>query len=276
MNRDIHLVGFDIDETVLNSKGILTPRVAASVEGSIARGITVLPATGRQLTTIPQEILALQGLRYALTANGARVHDLATGAIIFSDCFSTQTALAILSVVRTLHATYAIFIDGTAYTEGRDASFLAGIVPPHILTYLQTSRTHVPDLANTIQHATSPVEKFSIHFPTQADRAQARALLQARDDATVTSSLSMNLEINTRTANKGAALLALASQLGFSRRQVMAIGDGLNDIEMLKAVGCGVAMANAAENIRAAADTTTLSCDEDGVAVVLESLWPSA
>ena len=80
------------------------------------------------------------------------------------------------------------------------------------------------------------------------------------------------MEINHEDANKGAALLALASRLGLDRSQVMAFGDGLNDISMIREAGIGVAMQNAVDEVKAAADLITGSCEESGVADVIEQI----
>jgi hypothetical protein len=70
-------------------------------------------------------------------------------------------------------------------------------------------------------------------------------------------------------ASKGAALLALAERLGIPAAETFAIGDGLNDISMLKAAGVSVAMAGAPPSVRAAARFVTSSNDEEGFARAL-------
>ena len=101
-----------------------------------------------------------------------------------------------------------------------------------------------------------------------------RALLQALPEAfpalLPTSSIAENIEINAAAANKGQALLALAAHLGLRPEQTMAFGDGLNDVTMLRDAGIGVAMGNASDELKALADCTTASCDEDGVAQTIE------
>ena len=85
-----------------------------------------------------------------------------------------------------------------------------------------------------------------------------------------TSSSPQNIELNQTDANKGQALLALADRLGVPHEKTIAFGDGLNDITMLQAAGVGIAMANAEDIVKDAADWVTASCDEDGVARGIE------
>ena len=80
----------------------------------------------------------------------------------------------------------------------------------------------------------------------------------------------MNLEISSVYANKGNGLQWLAGHLGISMEQVMALGDSDNDITMLRMAGLGVAMENAAQEIKEAADEVTSSNEEDGVAQAIE------
>ena len=76
-------------------------------------------------------------------------------------------------------------------------------------------------------------------------------------------------EVNAKGADKGSALLWLADHLGISREGTMAFGDGENDIPMIKDAGIGVAMENALDAVKEAADTITLNNDEDGVAAAI-------
>lgn len=73
-----------------------------------------------------------------------------------------------------------------------------------------------------------------------------------------------------RGVDKGAAIAGLIERLGLEREDVIACGDGLNDLSMIRYAGLGVAMANAQPEVKEAADVVTLSNDEDGVAEVIE------
>ena len=115
------------------------------------------------------------------------------------------------------------------------------------------------------------VEKFSLNFihtpgGTWVDYPQVQALLEEHPGLSVVSGGTDNLEITAPTASKGTALLALADHLGIPHEQTMACGDSENDLEMLKAAGFAVAMANSEACILPYADAVTASNEEDGVA----------
>lgn len=82
------------------------------------------------------------------------------------------------------------------------------------------------------------------------------------------------MEINASDATKGAALLGLCAALSIDPAETLAFGDGLNDIPMLRAAGVGVAMGNAVEAVKAAADRVTADCDHAGVAAVVSEFFP--
>ena len=88
----------------------------------------------------------------------------------------------------------------------------------------------------------------------------------------IRTSFKSNIEIGSAKASKGKGLTALAASFGWGPEAVMAFGDSNNDLSMIQDAGIGVAMANASDEVKAAADYTTLSCDEDGVADALEKL----
>jgi hypothetical protein len=78
-----------------------------------------------------------------------------------------------------------------------------------------------------------------------------------------------SLTVLAAGVSKASALRWLAAERGIAPAQVMAIGDDLNDVEMLQWAGLGVAMGNAIEEARAAADVHTVSNAEDGVALAI-------
>ena len=103
-----------------------------------------------------------------------------------------------------------------------------------------------------------------------------RKILAEIPEVLVTSSLPNNLEINAVGADKGGALLRLAELLGIRREETMAFGDGENDMSMLRMAGLGVAMENAEDHVKAAADYVTVTNNEAGVAAALRKFVLSA
>jgi hydroxymethylpyrimidine pyrophosphatase-like HAD family hydrolase len=80
------------------------------------------------------------------------------------------------------------------------------------------------------------------------------------------------LEFLHPEASKGNAVMDLAARLGIAREEVMCIGDNGNDLSMIEAAGCGVAMGNAIPEIKAAADIITSTNNENGVAEAINNV----
>ena len=131
--------------------------------------------------------------------------------------------------------------------------------PAQVLDALELVRQPVTKLV--AQHGTLPLAEL-LSIATGA----------VGEDAVVTLSGTEFLEVNAPGVTKAAAVEVLAERLEIARDEVIAFGDNLNDIPLLVWAGRGVAVANAKPDVLTAADEVTRSNDEDGVAVVLESL----
>ena len=74
---DIRLIGLDLDGTVFDSQKRISPRTRSAIAAACARGVAVLPATGRPRAGLPDAFVQIPGVRYAITSNGGAVYDLA-------------------------------------------------------------------------------------------------------------------------------------------------------------------------------------------------------
>jgi Cof subfamily protein (haloacid dehalogenase superfamily) len=103
-------------------------------------------------------------------------------------------------------------------------------------------------------------------------RCEEEGAARLRDRASVARSQKYYLDVTHCDATKDRALRAVAHRLGIAVEDVVAIGDGHNDISMLKAAGFGIAMGNGSETVRRAADHVTTSNQEDGVARAIDDI----
>ena len=111
--KDIRLVALDLDGTVFNDKKI-TPRTLAAIRAACARGVAVLPATGRTPRHPRGVHVHPRRARYALTSNGASVVDLTTGEQLVNQPFRTEQALKIYDLLEQGGGMMSIFIGGKA------------------------------------------------------------------------------------------------------------------------------------------------------------------
>ncbi len=270
----IRLIGLDLDKTALNSDKEITPRVHNAIVNAIEAGIQVLPATGRAKRGVPKAFLDIPGVQYALTANGANVYNVITGESFLSDCFTREDALKLLDLCEMHNILACIFLDGEVYSNPVDLEWVAKNHGEKQAKYMKDSRDFVPDVRKLIIESENLVEKYSLVFFDLQKREQAKEIFRNSGLCSVTWSLPDNLELNTLTANKGNALLELGKALGVPKEEIMAVGDSTNDLEMLKAVGYAVGMANSHPDVLEVVDDVTTTSDEDGVALVIEAVMP--
>ena len=269
--QDIRLVALDLDGTVFNDKKEITPRTLAAICAACARGVAVLPATGRTASGIPTAFTSIPGVRYALTSNGASVVDLQTGEQLVNQPFKTEDALKIYDILAQGGGMMSIFIGGKSYTTRANAENHMDVVPENLKEYFRTTRIEVDDMHATLRKYAHEIEKYSMIYHDAAERDAAWHTVETVcPGVELTSSLPRNMEINAPGVTKGSGLLALAAHLGLTREQTMAVGDSGNDSAMLAAAGLGVAMGNATDDVKKIADVTTEDNNHDGVAAAIE------
>ncbi len=270
---DIKLIAIDLDGTLLDSKKHLSDTNRHALIQCIQHGIWIVPCTGRTVHGIPEEIRNISGIRYAITTNGAVIEDMEENVLIDTQLLSWELALELLNLVDYYRVMYDPYIDRRGITEPRFYDHLTeyGLSTELQEMVYQTRDVH-PDIIEFVKKSGKPAEKINLFFPDMEERARLRAELEKRGDILVTSSIPNNLEINALGATKGDALLRLASHLGISGKQTMAIGDGENDFSMIQKAGTGVAMKNGSKELRGAADYITDTNDENGVASAISRL----
>lgn len=271
MSRTIRMIGVDLDGTLLNSEKQLTAYTREVLKKAIEQEVAVVVATGRPFSGVPDELKHFPGMRYALTANGARILDMQKQKVVYENLLSGEIAEKVIDILKRHHAIHEFFVDGVGYmNEDGLKNVYAYFEDPHMAEYLQSTRIPVKDVKEKLQAMKCEVDKLQGIFRNQKDKQEALEELNTLSGIVVTAAMDNNLEINKEGTNKGLGLLQLGKSLGISREEIMACGDGGNDVEMLKEVGFAVAMANAYDTVKTAADFVTVSNDEDGVAKVIE------
>ncbi len=263
----VRLIAFDLDGTLFNDKKEVTPETFRTLERAAGMGIEIVPSTGRFWNAIPDNIKALSFVRYALTLNGAAIFDVKAGKVIAEFTIPTLRAETLCHVFDDLGVIYDFVADGKGYMRRDNYERLSEVMVAEWQTKIvRDMRSPVDDVYGTLSNV-SGVQKMQIYT---LDRALRENLLKSLPyvfpKLLFTSSVPNNIEINDTKANKGGGLKFLAEYLGIPMSETLAFGDGLNDITMIEAAGTGVAMENAVDEVKAAADYVTLDCNNDGVA----------
>ncbi len=266
--HNIKLIAFDLDGTLLNSDKKLSEENRAALARAAEAGIELVPATGRFYRGMPQFIRELPYVRYVISINGAQVYDIANQKTVCGSEIPWERAVSVMERLDGLDVIYDCYQDGWGWMTqafyDKAEEYAASI---HSLDMIRNLRTPVPELKTYLEERALGVQKIQIFFKDMELRAKMlKALPKEFPDLVVTTSIVNNIEINSREATKGNALKKIAEHLEIPLFQTMAFGDDLNDITMLQAAGIGVAMENAEEEVKQAADYITQDCNSSGVA----------
>jgi hypothetical protein len=116
---------------------------------------------------------------------------------------------------------------------------------------------------------------FMFRIKDSVTRERLWDILQQHQQFELSMASPAKLDVNPRTVSKGNAVAALCQARGIDPSQVMAIGDGINDISLLRWAGYGIAMGNAEPEVKSAADWITTDVEDHGVAVAIERMMSS-
>lgn len=272
MAKDIRLIALDLDGTLLTTDKRLTERNRNALLRAGEKGIAIVPVTGRIFNGLPKSVLELPCLKYAILCNGASVYDVAGDRLLCRAEMPLAQALEIMSWLDEQPVIYDCYAEGRGFmTEAMWNRIDRYAWSPIVVDYMKSVRTPVPELKVFLRQKGGDIQKIQAFCPDEDTQHRLLTHMPFSGIA-VSSSVPRNVEINREDATKGRALLALAKHLGLRREQVMAFGDGLNDIAMIENAGVGVAMGNAVDEVRRVADKITATNDEDGVAAVIETL----
>lgn len=266
----VKLIAFDLDGTLLDDDKHLPPENLAALQSAHTQGIILVPATGRILKALPEELLAPGLFRYFIFANGALVYDLQEQQALYRARIEPELAVRLCMYMDTLPVLYDCYRGDCGYMTqwmyDRAPEFFE--TEPHILKLVKSLRRPIPDLKQKIQEDGLPLEKLQMFFRPEHMDERARQLElvpQLFPELIASSSLRNNIEINSARAGKGNALRALCEKLDLDTSESVAFGDGLNDADMIRAAGRGCAMQNAVPAVKEAADVIVETNNDAGV-----------
>ena len=273
----IRMIGLDLDGTLLTGQKELTAGNRAALEKAAENGVYIVPVTGRPLSGIPTQVMELDFIRYAITSNGAVTTDRACGKTIRERCMSKETAEKTLRAAQGERIILEYFTGGYGYHDSVTHELLwKKFENTPILRYLEKSRIPVEDLYGRLRESRRGIENLSIMCPTPEVKESILSRVKGIEGIRIIYPWPTDLEITSMDADKGEALLSLAAGLGINREEVMAMGDGNNDLGLMNAAGLSVAMGNSSPEVLAAADFQTSDNEHDGVAEAINRYVLSA
>lgn len=269
--KTIELIVLDLDGTTLNDEGQLTETTQKAFRSAMDKGVQIVIATGRVISSIPEAITKFKGMRYILTSNGAHIIDLEKNESVYSNFIDKKAVETAMALLRNYDYMLEIFIQGLAYVDRIDYDKVRnGIITYRNSQYVIKTRTPVDNLLDFASAHTSEIENINVNFQDLSEKPRMNEILCKLPKVTITSSFEHNLEIGGETTSKGTAVAELCKRLGISLENVMACGDSPNDISMLEEVGLPIAVGNAKPEVKAVSKHIVSSNHENGVAEAIE------
>ena len=260
------MIVLDLDGTLTNDKKEITPRTKQALMQAQAAGVHVVLASGRPTYGIVPlaEELKLKGNRgYILAFNGGKIIDCTNNEVLFEQKLDEQLVPILFQEAKKAGMEILTYQGEGIAATNKDDEYVQHEAFINKMPVMQYD-----DFLNQLVY---PINKcLIVGDPTPLHELEIRLAKELEGKMDVYRSADFFLECVPLGIDKARALDRLISSLGISREEVIACGDGYNDLSMIRFAGLGVAMANAAKDIQSEADFVTLSNEEDGVVHVIE------
>ena len=270
----IRLIAIDLDGTLVNSRGEVSPKNRSCLREAVDGGVNVIIVTGRRYHSALPFVEQVPGAPFIISSNGARI-GTASGEVLHTNLLPWETARHVLAASRDYLGYAAAFFDisGRGQIVMREEAASDG----PLRWYLKSCPDCLLQVPDLLTEMTRDPLQVTFGGPPSAIEPLEPVLrasnVAPRFHLTWTKYLTRNLsllDVMNQTCSKGSALGYWARKCEIRREEVMAIGDNLNDLEMLEFAGQPVLMAN--HNLDPVPDgwPVTDSNDDDGVAHAIE------
>jgi len=265
------IIALDLDGTLTNSQKVITPRTFEALMRAQHEGVRIVLASGRPtygISSLAQQLQLAEFGGFVLSYNGGRIIDWRTEKAIYSQTVDTDLVPTLYTFAESAKLPIVTYQSNAILASFNEGEYLAEEARINGMPVV-VAKNFVAD-ASAIQGGAT---KFLIPGEPQllVDlEAKMKEVLSNRME--IFRSAPFFLELTPKGIDKAQSLQRLLAHLGMKREDLMAFGDGFNDLSMLEYAGMGVAMGNAVDEVKAIADFITISNDEDGIAIALEQL----
>ena len=270
--RTYDLVAIDIDGTLVTSENKLSIGIAPLIRETQARGIGVTLVSGRPKLKMAPLLKELGLTLPYIGSGGAYIADPSNNLVILHHPLGREEATAVVKLARAEKAPIISQEPDHLYYEGslEELERLIAIAKIDI-TGVEGSQVEILRMDDVLQACAEPTKINICSEPGHLLKIE-RKLRLLNLPIYLTYSAPISLEITRSGIDKGEALKVLAMYLAIPLERILVIGDSHNDVSMFGIAGMAVAMGNAPEGVKAAADLVAPSNDQDGVAWVLREL----
>ena len=251
---DYKIISLDLDGTLLDREMHVSRENREAITALTARGIRIVPNSGRTLSEIPAELRDNPDIRYIIYSDGAAILDKQTGRTLPA-YMSRELSEYVYGTLRRYRTMLSVRCRGISYVkaeEHNEKDYISYRVPPLYRAFLYDTNLPTSDFDSFCREL-GELEMICAFFSDDAELEACTRELRSGGELQVASSVPGNIEIFSIHAGKGNALRRLARELGVDENATIAVGDTTNDSDMIRKAGLGLAMANAVPELKAMA-----------------------
>jgi len=259
------LIALDMDGTLLNENKEISAQNRKAILDARKLGVKIVLASGRPLKGVLKYVKELEldnGEEYTAVFNGSLVQNNATGEIISKTTLSLDDYKNLYNSSQKLGVHIHALTDHDVITPKKNEY-------TDIEASINGIRQREIDI-DEIDQNTTIVKVMMVDSPENIDRIINELPSELHEQYTILRSAPIFLEFLHKSVNKSTGIQKIADRLNIKREEIICVGDAGNDLHMINYAGLGVAMGNAFDEVKEAADFITLTNDENGVAHVIQ------
>lgn len=260
------LLVLDLDGTLTNNKKEITEHTRQTLMEAQEKGVKIVLASGRPtygIAPIAEKLELKKYGGYILSYNGGEIINWQTGEMMYENVLEDEVLPYLYECSKKYQFAIVTYKDKYVLTEHPDDEY---VLKEAILNVMETKKVD-----NFLEAIDFPVPKcLIVGEATRLAELEKEMHDALKEKMGVYRSEPYFLELVPKGIDKAQSLAVLLEKAGYNREEMIAIGDGFNDKSMIEFAGLGVAMANAQDVVKQAADYITLSNEEDGVAAVVK------
>lgn len=267
----IKLIALDLDGTLMLPDHItVSQRNKEVLKKAHDSGVKITISTGRTLSVIYRVIEQIPFIDYVMYSDGAALYDVKNKKVIYQKPIDFEITKEVIEYLNSSEVYYNIYLDGKIVTQkGRERFFKNSGLPKEFIEDYIRNTTVYENLLDSIKRMGA--ELIVGFFNNEKDYINAMSFIDDyKDRLYVTSAFQNEFEMTNIDATKGKTMDYICKLENIENKNVLAIGDSLNDLPMLEFAGVSVAMGNAQDEIKQSADFVTETNANDGVAVAVE------
>lgn len=268
-NTEYKILALDIDGTLTNSQKKVTKKVKASINNLYKRNIPVLLVSGRPtegILPVAEEINLIENGGYILSFNGGKIIKADTGEVVYSKSIPNELIKDICEFAKKNNLEILTYKDGKIITTNPKDKYVE--------IEARINRLETIKIEDMEASAPDSPDKFlMVGEPEILEKKVVEMQEKFKGKLNIFRSEPYFMEIVPTGIDKAQSLKVLLNSLSLTRKQLVACGDGRNDVTMIDYAGMGVAMENACDEVKSVANFVTASNDDEGVCLAIDKFF---